>query len=139
MQELWQKNKKLLIQALAAMVVFLIVSNIARSIRADHESDLVRHREDAQILAQRLHDLDGIVDVENRRVVEIAGVVTIDGHPAANQEERQKVDRIREIDSLVEVDVAAHESLLPRIRRVDDPEVVEVAASSAAFCAFSGR
>ena len=52
MQEQWQKNKKLLIQALAAMVVFLIVSNIARSIRADHESDLVRHREDAQILAQ---------------------------------------------------------------------------------------
>ena len=66
MQELWQKNKKLLIQALVLMVVFLIVSNIARSIRADHESDLVRHKEDAQILAQRLQNLDGLVDVERK-------------------------------------------------------------------------
>lgn len=66
MQELWQKNKKLLIQALAAMVVFLVVSNIARSSRSDYEGYLVRYKEDAQLLAQKLQDLDGIVDVERK-------------------------------------------------------------------------
>ncbi|MGE4620433.1 MAG: hypothetical protein AAEJ04_11560 [Planctomycetota bacterium] len=66
MQELWQKNKKMMIQALAALVVFLVASNIARSVRADHETELLHHKESAQLLAQKLQDLDGVVDVERR-------------------------------------------------------------------------
>ncbi|MEE2883840.1 MAG: hypothetical protein VYD70_08965 [Planctomycetota bacterium] len=66
MQELWQKNKKLMIQALAAMMVFLLISTYARSVRGDHEKDLVRHKRKAQELSHQLQERDGRVDVERK-------------------------------------------------------------------------
>lgn len=66
MQELWQKNKKLLIQALACMFVFLAISNYSRHMRATYEVELVRQEEMAQVLSQKLLDLDGLVDVERK-------------------------------------------------------------------------
>ncbi len=66
MQEIWQNNKKLLIQALVCMVVFLAISNYARSLRAEYEVDLVHRKERAQVLSQKLQDLDGLVDVERK-------------------------------------------------------------------------
>ena len=63
---------------------------------------------------------------------------------AGRMAERLSVSQLRKLERLQaeegEADIPLGVvELLERIRRVDDPEVVEVAASSAAFCAFSGR
>ena len=63
---------------------------------------------------------------------------------AGRMAERLSVSQLRKLERLEaeegEADIPLGVvELLERIRRVDDPEVVEVAASSAAFCAFSGR
>ena len=47
-----------------------------------------------------------------------------------------KLERLRPQDGEADVPVSIAE-LLERLRRVDDPEVVEVAGSAAAVCAFS--
>ena len=64
--------------------------------------------------------------------------------PRGRMAERLSVTQLRKLERLQaeegEADIPLSVvELLERIRRVDDPEVVEVAASSAAFCAFSGR
>ena len=63
---------------------------------------------------------------------------------AGRMAERLSVSQLRKLERLQaeegEADIPLGVvELLERIRRVDDPEVVEVAASSAAFCAFGGR
>ena len=63
---------------------------------------------------------------------------------AGRMAERLSVSQLRKLERLEaeegEADIPLGVvELLERIRRVDDPEVVEVAASSAAFCAFGGR
>lgn len=63
---------------------------------------------------------------------------------AGRMAERLSVSQLRKLERLQaeegEADIPLGVvELLERVRRVDDPEVVEVAASSAAFCAFSGR
>ncbi|MEC7623232.1 MAG: hypothetical protein VYA25_03500, partial [Pseudomonadota bacterium] len=50
----------------------------------------------------------------------------------------RKLERLEAEEGEADIPLGVVE-LLERIRRVDDPEVVEVAASSAAFCAFGGR
>jgi len=66
MQEIWQKNRQVLIKALSALAIFLVLSNIARGYRSDYENKLVRNEEEAQVLAQKLEELDGVVDVERK-------------------------------------------------------------------------
>lgn len=66
MQEIWQKNRKVLIQALSALAIFLVASNLARGDRSEHEKYLLLYEEDAQVVAQDLDELDGIVDVERK-------------------------------------------------------------------------
>jgi len=66
MQEIWQKNRKVLIQALSALAIFLVASNLARGYRSEHEKYLLLYEEDAQVVAQDLDELDGIVDVERK-------------------------------------------------------------------------
>ncbi|OUU26121.1 MAG: hypothetical protein CBC13_00840 [Planctomycetia bacterium TMED53] len=66
MQEIWYKNKPTLIKALATLVVFLVLSNVAKSMRSDHETDLQRYEEKSVVLAQKLQELDGVVDVERQ-------------------------------------------------------------------------
>ncbi len=65
-QEIWQKNRKVLIQALSALAIFLVASNLARGYRSEHEKFLLLYEEDAQVVAQDLDELDGIVDVERK-------------------------------------------------------------------------
>ncbi|MBO6528210.1 hypothetical protein [Erythrobacter sp.] len=62
---------------------------------------------------------------------------------ATRMAERLSVGQIRKLENLRpeegEADIPLSVAgFLERVRRVDDPEVVEVAASSAAICAFSG-
>ena len=64
MQELWQKNKKLMIQALAAMMVFLLISTYARSVRGDHEKDHVRHKRKAPELSHKLQEYHCVCTLE---------------------------------------------------------------------------
>ncbi|MDE0959320.1 MAG: hypothetical protein OSB09_00905 [Planctomycetota bacterium] len=65
-QEIWQKNRKVLIQVLSALAIFLVATNVTSSYRADHEKNLIRHEEDAQLVAQDLEGLEGVVDVERK-------------------------------------------------------------------------
>jgi hypothetical protein len=66
MQEIWQKNRKVLIQALSALAIFLVISNVTRGYRSEHEISLARHEEEAQLVAQDLEGLEGVVDVERK-------------------------------------------------------------------------
>jgi hypothetical protein len=66
MQEIWYKNKPTLIKALVTLVLFMVLSNVAKGIRGDHESDLQIHEEKSVVLAQKLQGLNGVVDVERK-------------------------------------------------------------------------
>ena len=66
LQEIWHNNKPTLIQALITLVIFLILSNVAKGIRSDHEVSLQRHEENSLVLSQKLQDLDGLFDVERK-------------------------------------------------------------------------
>ena len=88
MQELWHKNKPTLIKALATLVVFMVLSNIAKDLRSQHEADLQRQEEKSVVLAQKLQDLDGMVDVERQsrsaledRGRDLLGKVSISARP----------------------------------------------------------
>ena len=62
---------------------------------------------------------------------------------AGRMAERLSVNQLRKLEKLSpeegEADIPlSMAEFLERVRRVDDPEVLEVAASSAAICAFGG-
>ncbi len=62
---------------------------------------------------------------------------------AERMTERLSIDQLRKLERLkaregeADIPVSLPE-YLERVRRVDDPEVIEVTASSAAVCTFSG-
>ncbi|MBX7483676.1 hypothetical protein [Qipengyuania qiaonensis] len=62
---------------------------------------------------------------------------------AGRMSERLSVSQLRQLENLrpeegeADIPLSVAE-FLERVRRVDDPEVLEVAASSAAICAFGG-
>ena len=66
MQEIWYKNKPTLIKALVTLVLFMVLSNVAKGIRGDHENALQIHEEKSVVLAQKLQGLNGVVDVERK-------------------------------------------------------------------------
>ncbi len=66
------------------------------------------------------------------------------GCMAGRMAERLSISQLRKLEKLRpeegEADIPLSiAEFLERTRRVDDPEVLEVAASSAAICAFGGR
>lgn len=66
MQEIWYKNKPTLIKALVTLVLFLILSNVAKGLRGGHETSLQIHEEKSVVLSQKLQELNGVVDVERQ-------------------------------------------------------------------------
>ena len=49
MQEIWYKNKPTLIKALVTLVLFMVLSNVAKGIRGDHENALQIHEEKVHV------------------------------------------------------------------------------------------
>jgi len=122
LQEIWHNNKPTLIQALITLVIFLILSNVAKGIRSDHEVSLQRHEENSlDAIATEFKRSKDLVWNDFREKANRLGVMTPSNVPNFDEKSSLTSDQWRDRYLLLEVlDRFLNVLLQVKVTSVDD-------------------